>query len=98
QIGVPVRIRLARVTALLSRYIDAEIGRDVIAHLTRPEWIGNVDGTQSLIVPCLVEQVAGFDPVIEFDHVSRLLRSLRTNEPLFLEIVLIVDAGDMIGR
>src|SRR6516225_824210 len=98
QIRVPVWIRLARVTTLLPRHIDAEIGRDVIAHLTRPERIRNIDGTQPLIVPCLVEQVAGFDPVIEFDHVSRFLRSLRTNELLFLEIVLIVNAADMIGR
>src|SRR5262249_49879905 len=98
QVGVPVRIRLAGVTTLLARHIDAEVGRDVIAHLARPEWIRNADGTQSLIIPCLVEQVAGFDPMIEFDHVSRFLRSLRTNEPLFLEIVLIVDAADMIGR
>src|SRR5262249_6669425 len=98
QIRVPVGIRLARVTTLLAPHIDAEIGRDVIAHLARPEWIRNVDGTQSLIVPCLVEQVAGFDTVIEFDHVGRFLRSLWTNEPPFLEIVLIVNAADMIGR
>jgi hypothetical protein len=51
-----------------------------------------------LVVPGLIEQVATFDAMIELGHVSRFLRSLRANELLLVEVVLIVNAGDMVGR
>jgi len=50
---------------LLAGYLDAEVRRDVIAHLARPKGIRDIDGPEPLVVPSLIKQVAPFDAMVE---------------------------------